>query len=151
MIYLSLISIVGLFLLDQWSKYWITTHLALGEVRSFLPHLLSLTHLHNDGAAFSWFQGQQWLFFIVTCLVLGFAGYYLTQKKGQLLWQMGLSAVISGGLGNFSDRLRFGYVIDMIHLDFMNFAIFNLADTYLSIGVVLIAIALWKEEYESHH
>ncbi|MGY3780819.1 signal peptidase II, partial [Streptococcus gallolyticus] len=51
-----------------------------------------------------------------------------------------------GGLGNFSDRVRLGYVVDMIHLDFMNFAVFNMADSYLTVGVVILFIALWKEE-----
>ncbi|WP_019316870.1 signal peptidase II, partial [Streptococcus mutans] len=57
-----------------------------------------------------------------------------------------LLLIISGGLGNFIDRLRLGYVVDMIHLDFVDFAIFNVADSYLSVGVALLIIALWKEE-----
>ena len=55
-----------------------------------------------------------------------------------------LLLIISGGIGNFIDRLRLGYVVDMVHLDFMNFAIFNVADSYLTVGVVILFIALWK-------
>ena len=57
------------------------------------------------------------------------------------------------GLGNFIDRVRLGYVVDMVHLDFVNFAIFNVADACLSVGVLLLVIALWKEEAknENHH
>lgn len=59
---------------------------------------------------------------------------------------MGLELIIAGGVGNFIDRLRLGYVVDMIHLDFMDFAIFNLADSYLIVGVIVLMIAVWKEE-----
>ena len=54
--------------------------------------------------------------------------------------------VIAGGLGNFIDRLRQGFVVDMFHLDFMNFAIFNVADSYLTVGVFLLLILMLKEE-----
>ena len=57
-----------------------------------------------------------------------------------------LSLVIAGGLGNFIDRLRQGFVVDMFHLDFMNFAIFNVADSYLTVGVFLLLILMLKEE-----
>ena len=53
--------------------------------------------------------------------------------------------IISGGLGNFIDRVRLGYVVDMVHLDFMDFAIFNVADSYLTVGVVMLFIVLWRE------
>ncbi|GAB6699018.1 hypothetical protein BOVMAS30_03660 [Streptococcus uberis] len=62
------------------------------------------------------------------------------------LKEWALILIISGAIGNFIDRMRLSYVVDMIHLDFMNFAIFNVADSYLSIGVVLLMIILWKEE-----
>ncbi len=58
---------------------------------------------------------------------------------------MSLSLIISGGLGNFIDRVRLGYVVDMVHLDFMDFAIFNVADSYLTVGVVMLFIVLWRE------
>ena len=58
---------------------------------------------------------------------------------------LSLSLIISGGLGNFIDRVRLGYVVDMVHLDFMDFAIFNVADSYLTVGVVMLFIVLWRE------
>lgn len=79
--------------------------------------------------------------------MVGFAVYYFVKHiKGSFWLLFGLLLIISGGLGNFIDRLRLGYVVDMVHLDFMDFAIFNLADAYLSVGVVILFIALWKEE-----
>lgn len=136
-----------LVVLDQFSKYWIVKNISLGEVRPFLSGIFSLTYLQNNGAAFSMLQDQQWLFAIITFIVVGFAVYYFVKHiKGSFWLLFGLLLIISGGLGNFIDRLRLGYVVDMVHLDFMDFAIFNLADAYLSVGVVILFIALWKEE-----
>ncbi|MDG3141296.1 signal peptidase II [Streptococcus suis] len=139
--------ILALVLLDQWSKLWIVDHIPLGEVRGFLPGIVSLTYLQNRGAAFSILQNQQWLFALITVFVLGAAIYYATKKIAESLWYLvGLVLIIAGGVGNFIDRLRLGYVVDMIHLDFMDFAIFNLADSYLVVGVIVLMIAVWKEE-----
>ncbi|EFR44251.1 signal peptidase II [Streptococcus pseudoporcinus] len=137
----------GLIILDQVSKWWIVGHIALGDVRPFIPGVLSLTYLQNRGAAFSILQNQQWFFALMTIVVIGFAiVYYLRAKKMPILKEFALILIISGGIGNFSDRLRLGYVVDMIHLDFMNFAIFNLADSYLSLGVLMLVLILWKED-----
>ncbi|EGJ26763.1 signal peptidase II [Streptococcus porcinus] len=137
----------SLIILDQVSKWWIVSHINLGDVRPFIPGVLSLTYLQNRGAAFSILQNQQWFFAFMTITVIGFAIiYYLRAEKMPILKELALLLIISGGIGNFSDRIRLGYVVDMIHLDFMNFAIFNLADSYLSIGVLLLVFILWKED-----
>lgn len=144
---------VILIVLDQLSKFWIVSNLELGQVRSFLPGIFSLTYLQNRGAAFSMLQDQQWLFAIITFLVIGFGVYYFIKNiKGDFWLLFGLLLIISGGLGNFIDRVRLGYVVDMVHLDFMDFAIFNVADSYLTMGVILLFIALWREEkYGANH
>ena len=140
--------IVALIALDQWVKFEIVKNIQLGEVKPFIPKILSLTYLRNTGAAFSILENQQWLFTVTTLLVLGVALYYLIKRiQSDNFWLLvSLLLIISGGLGNFIDRLRLGYVVDMIHLDFVDFAIFNVADSYLSVGVALLIIALWKEE-----
>ena len=139
--------ILGMIGLDQWTKFWIVTNIPQGEVRSFFPPIFSLTYLRNYGAAFSMLQNQQWLFTLITILVIGVAIFYLIKHlSGNGLFLAGLVLVIAGGLGNFIDRLRLGYVVDMVHLDFMDFAIFNVADAYLTVGVAVLALVLWKEE-----
>ncbi len=133
--------------LDQFSKYWIVNNINLNTIRSFIPGILSLTYLRNYGAAFSILQNQQWFFSLITFIIMGAALYYFVKNINGNFWLLlGLILVISGGLGNFIDRVRLGYVVDMIRLDFMNFAIFNLADSYLSVGVVVLFITLWIEE-----
>lgn len=141
------LGLLVLIALDQLSKLWIVTHIGLGQVKSFLPGLVSLTYLQNRGAAFSILQNQRWFFTIITCIVVSVAFiYYIKRAPMSKLKEWALILIISGAIGNFIDRMRLSYVVDMIHLDFMNFAIFNVADSYLSIGVVLLMIILWKEE-----
>lgn len=138
---------VILILLDQLSKQWIVNHIPLNAIRKCVPGIFSLTYLRNYGAAFSILQNQQWFFTVITLAVVGAACYYFIKNiNGNFWFLIGLLLIISGGIGNFIDRLRLGYVVDMVHLDFMNFAIFNVADSYLTVGVVILFIALWKEE-----
>lgn len=145
-LYFPLAAVI-LILLDQLSKQWIVNHIPLNAIRKCVPGIFSLTYLRNYGAAFSILQNQQWFFTMITLAVVGAACYYFIKNiNGNFWFLFGLLLIISGGIGNFIDRLRLGYVIDMVHLDFMNFAIFNMADSYLTVGVVILFIALWKEE-----
>lgn len=138
---------VMLILLDQLSKQWIVNHIPLNAIRKCVPGIFSLTYLRNYGAAFSILQNQQWFFTVITLAVVGAACYYFIKNiNGNFWFLFGLLLIISGGIGNFIDRLRLGYVVDMVRLDFMNFAIFNVADSYLTVGVMILFIALWKEE-----
>ncbi|MEQ9763764.1 signal peptidase II [Streptococcus sp. ZJ151] len=144
--------VLVLIVLDQLSKFWIVAHIPLGEVRPFLPGIFSLTYLQNRGAAFSILQDQQWFFALVTFVVIGVSVYYANKMiKGSPWFLTGLLLIIAGGVGNFIDRVRLGYVVDMVHLDFMDFAIFNVADSYLTVGVIILMIALWKEEDGSNY
>ena len=145
-IYFPLAAVI-LIALDQLSKLWIVNHIPLNTIHKFLPGIFSLTYLRNYGAAFSILQNQQWFFTVITFVVVGAACYYFIKNLQGNFWLLfGLLLIISGGLGNFIDRVRLGYVVDMVHLDFMNFAIFNVADSYLTVGVIILFITLWKEE-----
>ena len=141
------IVIVALIALDQWVKFEIFKNIQLGEVKPFIPKILSLTYLRNTGAAFSILENQQWLFAVITLVVIGAAIWYLSKHiKGSAWLLSGLSLIIAGGIGNFIDRMRQGFVVDMFQLDFINFAIFNVADSYLTIGVLVLIVMMLKEE-----
>ena len=141
------ISIILLIILDQAVKGYVVKEIPLGGMRRFIPKVVSLTYLKNSGAAFSMLENQQWFFTIITLIAMGAAFVYLYRHiKGSIWLLLGLTLIISGGIGNFIDRLRQGFVVDMFHLDFMNFAIFNVADIYLTIGVGLLLIYLLREE-----
>ena len=141
------ISILLLILLDQAVKGYVVKEIPLGGMRRFIPKVVSLTYLKNSGAAFSMLENQQWFFTIITLIAMGAAFVYLYRHiKGSIWLLLGLTLIISGGIGNFIDRLRQGFVVDMFHLDFMNFAIFNVADIYLTVGVGLLLIYILREE-----
>ena len=141
------ISILLLIILDQAVKGYVVKEIPLGGMRRFIPKVVSLTYLKNSGAAFSMLENQQWFFTIITLTAMGAAFVYLYRHiKGSLWLLLGLTLIISGGIGNFIDRVRQGFVVDMFHLDFMNFAIFNVADIYLTVGVGLLLIYLLREE-----
>ncbi|MBZ2123164.1 signal peptidase II [Streptococcus gordonii] len=141
------LTIVLLIVLDQLVKWAIVSNIKLGEVKGFIPSIMSLTYLQNTGAAFSILENQQWLFTIITLLVIGGAIWYLIKNiKGSFWLISGLTLIIAGGLGNFIDRLRQGFVVDMFQVDFINFAVFNVADTYLTFGVLIMLLVIIKEE-----
>lgn len=139
--------IVVLIVIDQIVKFWTVEHIPLGMVQDFIPNFMSLAYLRNYGAAYSMLQNQQWFFIIVTIVtVTGLIVYYVKNSKGSMWLLFSLSLMIAGALGNFIDRLRLGYVVDMFHLDFINFPIFNMADSYLTVGVLCLLICILKEE-----
>ena len=141
------LTIVLLIVLDQLVKWTIVSNIKLGEVKGFIPSIMSLTYLQNTGAAFSILENQQWLFTIITLLVIGGAIWYLIKNiKGSFWLISGLTLIIAGGLGNFIDRLRQGFVVDMFQVVFINFAVFNVADTYLTFGVLIMLLVIIKEE-----
>ncbi|WP_125981565.1 signal peptidase II [Loigolactobacillus iwatensis] len=124
---------------DQGLKYWIVSNISLNQTQTVMPGLLSLTHLRNTGAAWSILEGQRWFFYVITLVAVAIICYLLfTQGKKNWLFALGLSFMLAGAIGNFIDRLRLGYVVDMFQLDFINFPIFNIADSSLTIGVILI-------------
>ena len=136
-----------LIVLDQLVKSYVVQNIALGEVKTWIPNLVSLTYLQNRGAAFSILQDQQLLFAVITLVVVVGAIWYLHKHMEDSLWMvLGLTLIIAGGLGNFIDRISQGFVVDMFHLDFINFAIFNVADSYLTVGVIILLLAMLKEE-----
>ncbi|HFI0054579.1 TPA: signal peptidase II [Streptococcus suis] len=141
------IVVAVLIVLDQLVKAWTVANIALDTVEPFLPGFMSLAYLRNYGAAWSILQNQQWFFTIVTiAAVTGLIWYYIKQIQGNIWTLFSLSLMIAGALGNFIDRIRLGYVVDMFHLDFISFPVFNVADICLSVGVGILFICIMKEE-----
>ncbi|HFI0066277.1 TPA: signal peptidase II [Streptococcus suis] len=136
-----------LIVLDQLVKTWTVANIALDTVEPFLPGFMSLAYLRNYGAAWSILQNQQWFFTIVTLVVVtALIWYYIKQIQGNIWTLFSLSLMIAGALGNFIDRIRLGYVVDMFHLDFISFPVFNVADMCLSVGVGILFISIMKED-----
>ena len=121
----------------------------------FIDGVLSFTHSHNTGAAWSMMEGARWLFVALfvamTALVLW---EYIKKPMGFNQFERWcIAAVWAGGLGNVIDRVRLGYVIDMIQTEFMSFPIFNVADCFITCGCIGLIVSLiffnkkfWKED-----
>lgn len=126
--------------LDQLVKLLVVANIPLGGTVPAIPGLFHLTYLQNTGAAFSMLEGQRTFFLILTLLFL--AAVVLCAVKKWLdrpyLWI--LAAITGGAIGNLIDRMAFGYVVDMIELEFMQFAVFNVADMFITCGAVVLAV-----------
>ncbi|ELA85538.1 signal peptidase II [Enterococcus faecium] len=133
---------------DQLVKWWITDNLALGETKNLIPGILSLNHIRNTGAAWSMLEGKMWFFTIVTLIavVVILTLMIKNHEKGNRWFMIGLSLILAGAIGNFIDRIRLGYVVDMFQTDFMSFPIFNVADVTLVCGVICILIYIILDE-----
>ena len=152
-----LMAIFGILILaaDQFTKYLTVANIPLYDSVSFIPGVLNLTYVQNDGAAFSMLQGQQWLFAVIFAVFAVFIVWEFSKKKLPFkpLERWCIVAVFAGGLGNMIDRIRLGYVVDMIATDFMDFPVFNVADCFITCGCILLIVHLaffnkefWKEE-----
>ena len=130
-------------IIDQVSKWIVASQMQVGESIELIPHFLYITSTRNTGAAWSMLEGQMWFFYLVTFIVLVIVVYYM-QKYGRYkpLLGIALGLVIGGTLGNFVDRLFRGSVVDFIHVFLGNYSypVFNLADSSLVIGAILIII-----------
>ena len=143
---------VFLFWLDQWTKQLAVAHLKGREDISLIPGALKLHYLENHGAAFGILQNQQWLFAVLTVVILAAVIYVIVRmpKTHHYLPVFLLCFVlIAGALGNFYDRIVNHYVVDFIYFCLIDFPIFNLADIYVTCSLfvfLLFFLILYKEE-----
>lgn len=131
------------FLVDQGTKYLIATRLELGEQIPVIKDFFMITSHRNQGAAFGILQGQQWFFVVVTVIVVAGIVWYLNKARAtRKLLPTALALVLGGAVGNFLDRLLNGEVVDFLMFNFgsYTFPIFNVADSCIVIGVVLIIL-----------
>lgn len=131
---------------DQLLKSWVASSIVLGGSKQLIPGIIELTNLRNSGAAWSIFEGQQTFFAIITIIAIIVIGYFIWQYRKNISMLIGLSLIMAGTIGNFIDRLRQGYVVDMFETTFINFPIFNIADMCLTIGVIWLIICILKEK-----
>ena len=140
---------------DQFTKWWVVNNIEHRDLVQGLRiggfDLIGFTHIYNDGAAFGILSGHQTLLIIVTGVFL--VGAIIAVLSGRLrdkLLFMAVNLIIAGGIGNFIDRVRFRYVIDFIELQFVRFAVFNVADIFAVAGAVLLCMAIIAEEVRDY-
>ena len=149
-----LYSIVGLLviILDQAVKFWVSNTLFGTDVVRFIPGVISLVNVHNDGAAFSFLSGQgARIYFIIATgifvllVIIALATNFIRGKFAR--WC--LVFVAAGGIANMIDRVIYGYVQDMFKVELFNFAIFNVADVFITVFSILFALAMIFERPET--
>lgn len=144
---LAIILIITGIGLDQLTKYLTVSRLKGNPAKIIIENVLRFTYVENRGAAFGILQDQRLFFVIITLITLAVLGGFLIKYyKTISTWMIvAISLVISGTIGNFIDRIRLGYVVDFISvriLDRYDFAVFNIADSLIVIGGIMLIISI---------
>ncbi|MCM3759378.1 signal peptidase II [Alkalihalobacillus oceani] len=140
---------VAVILIDQLTKWIVDTRMEIGERLTIIENVLYFTSHRNAGAAFGILQGQMWFFYIITTIVvIGIIYYMQKEAKNSRLFGTALGLILGGAIGNFIDRLFRGEVVDFVdtYIFGYDFAIFNVADASLCIGVGLLFIKMIGDE-----
>ena len=137
--------VIVLLFIDQLTKYLAVVYLApVGEI-VLIYGVFSLLYHENAGMAFGLFQGGRWVFVALTVVSMGFFVYFyasLPRTRYHNIMRFFLLMLIGGALGNFVDRLIQGYVVDFFYFSLINFPIFNVADMFLVMSVLALAVMI---------
>ena len=144
-----------LFAVDQLTKYFAKLFLAGNSGVTVIPGVFQFFYLENTGAAFGMFANRQ-IFFITVAVVMSIAAVYvyyrLPMEKHYHLLRFICILIVSGALGNMTDRLIYGFVIDFLYVKLIDFPVFNIADCYVCIGAALAVFSILtvyrKDQFE---
>ncbi len=137
-------------ILDQLTKWLAVKFLQPKDTFPIINDVLHFTFLKNEGAAFGMLSDQRWIFMTVsTVAIIGLGIFLYMRKTPNMLYALAISGVICGGIGNMIDRIALGYVVDFIDVRLINFAVFNVADCFVTVGaiglIILLIIDIIKE------
>ncbi len=146
-----LFSAVLYILLDQWTKMLAVTYLKGQSPFVVIPNFLRFSYVENRGAAFGSFADSRWVFMVISSVaILAISFYILYERKLSRLALMSLTFILAGGIGNMIDRVALGYVVDFIDVYGIHFAVFNVADSFVTVGCfLLIAVLIFEMIRES--
>ncbi len=149
---LILILSVLLIVIDQISKILVSTNLYEYDSISIISNFFNITYAKNIGAAFSLLKGGRIIFIFLAILVIILLTIYIKNNYNNLnkIDKISLILILSGSTGNLIDRIIYGYVIDFLDFKIFNYnyPIFNLADTYIVIGAILMLFNMIKKEHK---
>lgn len=129
--------VISVIFLDQLSKSLVSRLLQPNKPVIIIKNFFYLSLVHNRGAAFGILKNQLFVFVVISLFAIGLILYHLKDKNRSFLSGISLSLILGGAAGNLIDRLRFGFVVDF--LDFRVWPVFNLADSAITIGVILLS------------
>lgn len=138
-------TVILIYFLDQLSKFSAVRLLRQGSSTPVIENIFHLTLVHNTGAAFGIMKSHPYLFIIAAFLATVIITLLLIKKGKEMTFaeKISLCFIMGGTLGNLTDRLRFGYVIDFI--DLRIWPVFNIADSFITIGACLLAWSIFKQ------
>ena len=142
------IGVFFLIMFDQLTKYLAVSHLKDGSSMVLIPGVFELTYLENRGAAWGMLENFRWLFLIFTAVACGGLAYgYIKSLPSKRYRNFRILCVflLSGAIGNAIDRLFHGYVVDFFYFSLIDFPVFNVADCYVTVSIVLFLILYRKE------
>lgn len=126
---------------DQVSKAIVVANMELYSETGFIPGIISFYHTQNTGAAFSMLRDKQWVFMVLSVIMIAAISWFLVKHgRRHALLTVALALILGGGVGNMIDRIRLGYVTDFLRFDFVEFAVFNVADACITVGAVLLGV-----------
>ncbi len=139
---ISVICLIALILLDRITKVLADIYLKPIPTFPIIEDVLHLTYVENTGAAFGMLKDNRWVFMLTsTVVIIAIAAYlYINHKRTDKFITFTLCMILAGGIGNMIDRICMGYVIDFVDFRLIDFAVFNVADSALTIGAVLLAV-----------
>lgn len=136
-------------ILDQVTKWLAVEFLTKVETVPLIQNVLHLTYLENTGAAFGILKNNRWVFLIISTVAIIALLAYIAKFPPKSKWLgVGLSFIVGGGIGNMIDRVLLGYVVDFIDFRLINFAVFNVADSFVCVGAVLVLIYVFFFSYK---
>lgn len=151
-LFLAIISFLILVFLDQYTKYLIVQNMNLFDSIPVIKDVFEIHYIQNTGTAWGLLAGKQFIMIICSCFVF-FIGLIMMvrcikiEKYKEL--QVLIVLVLAGGIGNFIDRIRLGYVIDFLYFKLINFPVFNVADCYVTVALfVLLFLFFFKYKEE---
>ncbi|MBU1125763.1 MAG: signal peptidase II [Candidatus Omnitrophica bacterium] len=136
-----MLNVISIFFLDQLTKYLATHFLSRGESFPVIPKVFHLTLVYNRGAAFGLLKDQLPIFIVTSLVAILIVGISLRRYFHEKRYRYPLSLILAGALGNLVDRLLWGHVIDF--LDFRIWPVFNIADSAITIGAIILGWTLF--------
>jgi signal peptidase II len=144
---LYMLGIAVLITADQLTKLWVLDSLKKIGSMNVIGNFLTFTYESNTGAAFSILQGQRILLIALPLVLSAVCLYIIVSRRLQsVLGDMAMMLIAAGGIGNLIDRIFRGYVVDFIYLAKINFAVFNVADSCVTVGAVLLVLFVLMHE-----
>lgn len=144
---LAAVIVVAVILLDQLSKALVVANIELGATVPVVPGIIRFAHTENTGAAFSILSDAQWVYMVLSVVAIAALVYLIIRfYRRHILLTISLSCILGGGIGNMIDRVlnvnAAGkvYVVDFLEFEFVDFAIFNVADVFVTCGAVLLGV-----------